>query len=106
MPDRIRQAHEEGRALWRKFEAAEEATSATGPTALAAKAGAFSVATSSVSGKRAASELTHLFFPACARACSAVEYFGVCECEAICPQKFNLFDGTPKKQNAEVSRRA
>jgi len=58
------------------------------------------VAAGSVSGKRAASELKHLLFPFCVRVCSAVEYFGVCECEAICPQKFNLFDGTPKTQNS------
>jgi hypothetical protein len=36
-------------------------------------------------------------FPECARGCACVEYFGVSECEAICPHKFNLKTGDAKK---------
>ena len=46
-------------------------------------------------------------FPECSDGCVCVEYFGVCECEAICPWKFNE-DGTPKKEvkpNAIHSKR-
>jgi hypothetical protein len=28
-------------------------------------------------------------FPDCSTGCLCVEYFGVCECESICPHKFD-----------------
>ena len=28
-------------------------------------------------------------FPECASGCELLEYFGVCECEAFCPNKFD-----------------
>ena len=34
-------------------------------------------------------------FPECSIGCTAVEYFGVCECESICPWKFDK-NGNPK----------
>jgi len=36
----------------------------------------------------------YLPFPECAKGCPSVEYFGVCECESICPWKFDK-DGNP-----------
>ena len=41
-------------------------------------------------------ELKHIIFPNCGSSCEAVKYFGVCECESICPWKFSK-DGEPKK---------
>jgi len=28
-------------------------------------------------------------FPECSNICNVVKYFGVCECESICPAKFD-----------------
>lgn len=39
--------------------------------------------------KVSAAELWHVAFPHCSRRCSAVEEFGVCECDCICPHKFD-----------------
>jgi hypothetical protein len=36
-------------------------------------------------------------FPECASGCDCVTYFGVCECEAVCPHKFNLKTGEEKR---------
>jgi hypothetical protein len=36
-----------------------------------------------------ASELRHVAFPFCARRCRSIDIFGVCECEAQCPHKFD-----------------
>lgn len=33
-------------------------------------------------------------FPKCAEGCSMVELLGVCECESVCPHKFDK-DGNP-----------
>ena len=33
-------------------------------------------------------------FPDCAKDCGCIEYFGVCECESICPEKFDK-NGNP-----------
>ena len=33
-------------------------------------------------------------FPECSVDCKYIEYFGVCECESICPEKFDK-DGNP-----------
>lgn len=35
-----------------------------------------------------ANELKNISFPCCYLICQAGQYFGVCECEAICPHKF------------------
>lgn len=35
-----------------------------------------------------AKSLSDVKFPDCAEKCAAVKYFGVCECESICPHKF------------------
>jgi len=37
-------------------------------------------------------------FPECTTNCKCVKYFGVCECESICPWKFDQ-DGNPKMIN-------
>jgi len=29
-------------------------------------------------------------FPECSKNCASIEYFGVCECESICPWKFDI----------------
>lgn len=42
MPDKIKQAHEDGRSLWRKFEATEEAASERSTAEIAAPSGPFS----------------------------------------------------------------
>lgn len=42
-----------------------------------------------------AKELFSLSYPKCAKNCLAFEYFGCCECEAICPHKFDK-NGKPK----------
>ena len=36
-----------------------------------------------------AKELINISFPECSKQCAAVDYFGVCECESVCPQKFD-----------------
>ena len=41
-----------------------------------------------------ASELKMIPFPECAKTCSAVKHFGVCECEGLCPWKFDN-EGNP-----------
>jgi len=49
-------------------------------------------------------ENTKLTFPECAKKCTAIRYFGVCECESICPWKFDN-DGNPvslKEENKYV----
>ena len=46
-----------------------------------------------------AKEKHNVEFPACASGCPCVEYFGVCECESICPHKFDLKTGAAKKLN-------
>jgi hypothetical protein len=46
-----------------------------------------------------AKEKYHVEFPECASGCPCVEYFGVCECESICPHKFDLKTGAAKKLN-------
>jgi hypothetical protein len=33
--------------------------------------------------------LKNIPFPACAHNCEALKHFGVCECESICPWKFD-----------------
>jgi hypothetical protein len=33
-------------------------------------------------------------FPMCARRCAPLQHFGVCECEALCPHKFDS-EGNP-----------
>ena len=38
-------------------------------------------------------------FPACSSGCPCIEYFGVCECESICPHKFDLKTGAAIKLN-------
>jgi hypothetical protein len=35
-------------------------------------------------------------FPECARRCELVKILGVCECESVCPRKFDS-DGNPLK---------
>lgn len=36
-----------------------------------------------------ASEFKNIAFPMCSKHCAAVAYFGVCECESVCPHKFD-----------------
>jgi len=43
-----------------------------------------------------AHEFKTVSFPECAKDCAAVEYLGVCECESVCPWKFDK-DGNPVK---------
>jgi len=43
------------------------------------------------------SELKDIDFPACYKDCWAGHHFGVCECEAFCPHKFDK-DGNPVAQ--------
>jgi len=38
---------------------------------------------------KAADKLKQIPFPDCAKHCKAMECFGVCECENICPFKFD-----------------
>jgi hypothetical protein len=38
--------------------------------------------------KQPAKNLKKIAFPKCATYCKALDYFGVCECESICPEKF------------------
>lgn len=38
--------------------------------------------------KKPAMDLKKIPFPQCAKSCKALSYFGVCECENICPFKF------------------
>lgn len=49
-------------------------------------------------------ELADTPFPDCGTDCPMLDYFGVCECEAVCPYKFDQ-DGEPvkvaKKTNAD-----
>jgi len=80
------------------------ASSELAPSESAGQPRSLDVAACSVSGKRAASELKHLLFPACSRYCSTMEYLGCGECEAVCPQKFDR-DGTPKTQNDQDQTR-
>jgi hypothetical protein len=48
-----------------------------------------------------ASQLTNLAFPNCAHNCAAVEHLGVCECDSICPFKFNF---TKDQHSTSVSQ--
>lgn len=40
-----------------------------------------------LAGMIPAKELINISFPECSAQCAAVDYFGVCECESVCPQK-------------------
>ena len=46
-------------------------------------------------------ELKDVEFPDCSKECSTVEYFGVCECEACCPHKFDKDDSPIEIKDAK-----
>jgi hypothetical protein len=41
-------------------------------------------------------DLVNIPFPCCGDKCWSVAYFGVCECESMCPHKFDLKTGHAK----------
>jgi len=44
-------------------------------------------------------ELRGVPFPKCHKKCKSTEFFGVCECEVFCPEKFTKFDEHPNHEN-------